>query len=83
MKVECVHYMCFCICTCKVVSISNLSDCKAQHEVDVDFPGTDITSVYSPDADHCQQLCTQHPSCLFFTFIRGNWTRDNRYRTGK
>uniref|UniRef100_A0A671U0U1 Apple domain-containing protein n=1 Tax=Sparus aurata TaxID=8175 RepID=A0A671U0U1_SPAAU len=62
-----------------ICSLSLSQDCKTQHEVDVDFPGTDITSVYSPDADHCQQLCTQHPSCLFFTFIRGNWTRDNRH----
>ncbi|KAK5618604.1 hypothetical protein CRENBAI_015668 [Crenichthys baileyi] len=24
-------------------------------------------------------LCTQHPSCLFFTFIRPDWTKDNAY----
>lgn len=47
----------------------------------MDFPGTDITFVYSPDVEHCQMLCTQHASCLFFTFIRADWTRDNRYKT--
>uniref|UniRef100_A0A665TCX0 Plasma kallikrein-like n=1 Tax=Echeneis naucrates TaxID=173247 RepID=A0A665TCX0_ECHNA len=44
-----------------------------------DFPGSDITFLYSPDVEHCQQLCTQHPSCLFFTYIRADWTRDNRH----
>ncbi|XP_073319557.1 coagulation factor XI-like [Pagrus major] len=62
-----------------ICSLSLSQDCNPGHVVNVDFPGTDITSVYSPDADHCQQLCTQHPSCLFFTFIRGDWTRDNRH----
>ncbi|XP_049891146.1 coagulation factor XI-like [Epinephelus moara] len=45
---------------------------------DVDFPGSDIKHVTSPDAEHCQLLCTQHPTCRFFTFLRPDWTRDNR-----
>ncbi|MEQ2312666.1 hypothetical protein AMECASPLE_033570, partial [Ameca splendens] len=45
----------------------------------VDFPGSDITVLYSPTVEHCQKLCTEHPSCLFFTFIRPDWTRDNRH----
>uniref|UniRef100_A0A667WRI5 Coagulation factor XI-like n=1 Tax=Myripristis murdjan TaxID=586833 RepID=A0A667WRI5_9TELE len=45
----------------------------------VDFPGTDLTQLYSPDVNHCQLLCTKHPSCLFFTFVRADWTRDNRH----
>uniref|UniRef100_A0A3B3TK34 Plasma kallikrein-like n=1 Tax=Poecilia latipinna TaxID=48699 RepID=A0A3B3TK34_9TELE len=45
----------------------------------VDFPGSDITFLYSPSVEHCQQLCTQHPACLFFTFIRPDWTSDNRH----
>uniref|UniRef100_A0A3Q2D1Q1 Coagulation factor XI-like n=1 Tax=Cyprinodon variegatus TaxID=28743 RepID=A0A3Q2D1Q1_CYPVA len=36
----------------------------------VDFPGSDIANLYSPSAQHCQELCTQHPSCLFFSFNR-------------
>ncbi|XP_030002852.1 coagulation factor XI-like [Sphaeramia orbicularis] len=59
---------------------SNLCDeCRPNLLENVDFPGTDITSLYSPDVNHCQQLCTQHPSCLFFTFIRSDWTRDDRH----
>ncbi|XP_051247173.1 coagulation factor XI-like [Dicentrarchus labrax] len=62
-----------------ICSLSISQECNSRHLVNVDFPGTDITSVYSSDAEHCQHMCTQHPSCLFFTFIRADWTRDNRH----
>ncbi|TWW65358.1 hypothetical protein D4764_21G0002580 [Takifugu flavidus] len=45
----------------------------------MDFPGSDVAQVYASDAKHCQQLCTAHPSCMFFTFVRPDWTRDNRH----
>ncbi|XP_029299176.1 coagulation factor XI-like [Cottoperca gobio] len=60
-------------------SLSLGQDCSTHLLEDVDFPGSDIKFFYSPDTDHCQQLCTQHPSCLFFTFLRADWTRDNRH----
>ncbi|XP_042361910.1 coagulation factor XI-like [Plectropomus leopardus] len=62
-----------------ICSLSFAQDCNQQLLENVDFPGTDITSLYSPDAEHCRQLCTEHSSCLFFTFIRADWTRDNRH----
>ncbi|XP_058233640.1 plasma kallikrein-like isoform X3 [Hemibagrus wyckioides] len=34
-------------------------------KVDVEFPGDDFLQIYSPDVQHCQLACTQHPSCLF------------------
>ncbi|KAL6456882.1 hypothetical protein MHYP_G00338450 [Metynnis hypsauchen] len=46
--------------------------------VDVDFPGDDIQQISSPDAYHCQLACTEHSSCLFFTFVRSDWAVDNR-----
>ncbi|XP_053348809.1 plasma kallikrein-like [Clarias gariepinus] len=46
--------------------------------VDFDFPGDNILQIYSPDPQHCQLACTQHHSCLFFTFLRADWTKDNR-----
>nr|XP_046233999.1 coagulation factor XI-like [Scatophagus argus] len=58
--------------------LSQSHDCKRELLVNVDFPGTDIVSLFSPDAEHCQQLCTQHSSCLFFSFLRHDWTGDNR-----
>ncbi|KAM9737243.1 coagulation factor XI-like [Menidia menidia] len=61
------------------VSASPVSQgCQSGFLENVDFPGSDLSFLYSPDVEHCQLLCTQHPSCLFFTFIREDWTRDNR-----
>ncbi|XP_053302483.1 plasma kallikrein [Pleuronectes platessa] len=54
-------------------------ECAEELMENVDFPGSDLTFLYSPDARHCQQLCTEHPSCLFFTFVRQDWTRDNSH----
>ncbi|XP_029299468.1 coagulation factor XI-like [Cottoperca gobio] len=60
-------------------SISLVQECSTQLLEDVDFPRNDIKFVYSPDAEHCRQLCTQHPSCVFFSFLRADWTKDNRH----
>ncbi|XP_059206201.1 coagulation factor XI-like [Centropristis striata] len=62
-----------------ICSLSFSQECNRQLQENVDFPGTDIKFVYAADVEHCQQLCTQHPSCLFFTFVRPDWTRDNRH----
>ncbi|XP_026156339.1 coagulation factor XI-like [Mastacembelus armatus] len=64
------------LCLC---SLSFSQECNQELLENVDFPGSDITSLYSPDVEHCRQLCTQHPSCLFFTFVRPDWTVDNRH----
>ncbi|XP_059206163.1 plasma kallikrein-like [Centropristis striata] len=62
-----------------ICSLSFSQECNRQLQENVDFPGTDIKFFYAADVEHCQQLCTQHPSCLFFTFVRADWTRDNRH----
>eukprot|EP00066_Takifugu_rubripes_P018156 XP_011607422.1 PREDICTED: plasma kallikrein-like [Takifugu rubripes] len=53
--------------------------CRMDLQNNMDFPGSDVAQVYASDAKHCQQLCTDHPSCMFFTFVRPDWTRDNRH----
>ncbi|KAM8766839.1 plasma kallikrein-like [Acanthopagrus schlegelii] len=53
-------------------------ECRRELLVNVDFNGADIKSLWSPDAEHCQYLCTQHPTCLFFSFLRPDWTQDKR-----
>ncbi|XP_038142736.1 coagulation factor XI-like [Cyprinodon tularosa] len=60
-------------------SFSFIKGCRDGLLENIDFPGTDITFLYSPSVEHCQRLCTEHHSCLFFTFIRPDWTRDNRH----
>uniref|UniRef100_A0A3Q2P247 Coagulation factor XI-like n=1 Tax=Fundulus heteroclitus TaxID=8078 RepID=A0A3Q2P247_FUNHE len=46
---------------------------------DWDFPGSDVRVIFSPDAEHCQQLCTQESSCLFWAFIGPDSKNDNRH----
>ncbi|XP_015242650.1 PREDICTED: plasma kallikrein-like, partial [Cyprinodon variegatus] len=60
-------------------SFSFIEGCRDGLLENIDFPGTDITFLYSPSVEHCQRLCTEHHSCLFFTFVRPDWTRDNRH----
>ncbi|KAM4549970.1 coagulation factor XI-like [Fundulus diaphanus] len=60
-------------------SFSFSKACTEELLENIDFPGTDIIFLFSPSATHCQYLCTQHPSCLFFTFIRPDWTIDDRH----
>ncbi|XP_068432147.1 coagulation factor XI-like [Clinocottus analis] len=60
-----------------ICSLSFSQECDQQLKENIDFPGTDIKFVFSSDANHCQQLCTQHHACLYFTFVRADWTKDN------
>lgn len=53
-------------------------DCRRELLENVDFQGTDIEFLYAPDTEHCQQLCTQHPSCRFFTFVRSDSSDEKR-----
>jgi len=53
-------------------------ECVRKRLQNVDFKGNDIRTLYSPDAHYCQLLCTHHPTCQFFTFVRADSTRDNR-----
>ncbi|TDH04400.1 hypothetical protein EPR50_G00151060 [Perca flavescens] len=61
-----------------ICSLSFGQDCNQQLLENVDFPGNDVTSLFSPDVEHCQQLCTQYASCDFFTFFRADWNKDDR-----
>ncbi|XP_034150492.1 coagulation factor XI [Esox lucius] len=47
-------------------------------EENIDFPGSDVLQILSPDVNHCQLACTQHALCQFFTFVRPTWTADKR-----
>ncbi|KAM6958896.1 plasma kallikrein-like [Aplochiton taeniatus] len=61
------------------LSLSQAPVCVRQLQVNVDFPGSDVTHVFSPDVEHCQLVCTQHHSCLFFTFVGPAFT-DVRFK---
>ncbi|OWK00239.1 F11 [Cervus elaphus hippelaphus] len=43
---------------------------------DAYFKGGDVTVVFTPNAKHCQIICTHHPRCLFFTFMTESSSED-------
>lgn len=53
--------------------------CRPRLKENVDFAGSNIQSLYSPDAKHCQHLCTQHPACQHFTFVRTDSSNENSH----
>ncbi|PWA15267.1 hypothetical protein CCH79_00008396 [Gambusia affinis] len=53
--------------------------CDSELRLEWDFPGSDINILFSPDAKHCQFLCTQEATCLFWTFIRPDCIVDDRH----
>lgn len=59
--------------------LSFSQECRPDLLENINFQGTHITSLHSPDAGHCQHLCTQHHSCLFFSFVRPDSTTDSRH----
>uniref|UniRef100_A0A4W6FTZ3 Apple domain-containing protein n=1 Tax=Lates calcarifer TaxID=8187 RepID=A0A4W6FTZ3_LATCA len=44
--------------------------CDHQRQENLDFPGSDVAVLFSPDAEHCQYLCTQHPACTSTAFLK-------------
>ncbi|XP_027893009.1 plasma kallikrein-like [Xiphophorus couchianus] len=53
--------------------------CDSGLRLNWDFPGSDIKILFSPDAEHCQFLCTQEAPCLFWAFIGPDCLVDSRH----
>ncbi|XP_069058009.1 coagulation factor XI-like [Pleurodeles waltl] len=45
---------------------------------DINFPGHEIDSVMTPDADRCQLVCNDLPLCQFFSFTNEKCTDDSQ-----
>ncbi|XP_070841183.1 coagulation factor XI-like [Chaetodon trifascialis] len=54
-------------------------ECSSGFLENVVLLGTEKEFLYSPDTEHCQQLCTHHPACRFFTFRRPDSSDENRH----
>ncbi|KAM6221520.1 coagulation factor XI-like [Rhynchocyon petersi] len=59
--------LCQMVCFLLFASVSG--DCVTMLFRDTCFQGGDITTIFTPNAKHCQLVCTHHPRCLFFTFM--------------
>ncbi|XP_077000714.1 plasma kallikrein isoform X1 [Tamandua tetradactyla] len=56
--------------------------CMTQLYKNTFFRGGDVTSVYSPSAEHYRTACTFHPTCLLFSFLPSSSTNDTGKRFG-
>ncbi|XP_071599454.1 coagulation factor XI-like isoform X5 [Heliangelus exortis] len=52
------------------------SECVTQIYENTYFQGGDLTTVFTPNANYCQVVCTYHPTCLLFTYLPVGWTKD-------
>ncbi|XP_045309989.1 coagulation factor XI isoform X1 [Leopardus geoffroyi] len=52
------------------------SECVTKLFTDTGFQGGDVTTVFTPSANHCQLICTHHPRCLLFTFMAESSSED-------
>nr|XP_020016213.1 plasma kallikrein [Castor canadensis] len=56
--------------------------CLTQLYKNAFFRGGDVMAMYSPDAHHCQKMCTFHPRCLLFSFLPASSTKEPEKRFG-
>ncbi|KAM4710211.1 plasma kallikrein [Discoglossus pictus] len=56
-------------------------DCKTDLFQGTELYGDDVMSVFAPNVNTCQKICTYLPNCLFFTFLTNDWKNSSeRYR---
>jgi len=66
--------------TCFFATVS--CGCLTQLYKNTFFRGGDLTATYTPNAQHCQMMCTFHPRCLLFSFLPESSTNDTGKRFG-
>ncbi|ELK08847.1 Plasma kallikrein, partial [Pteropus alecto] len=57
-------------------------ECRTRLYKNTFFRGGDVTAMYTPNAQHCQKMCTFHPRCLLFSFLPVGSTNDTDKRFG-
>ncbi|XP_019381522.1 PREDICTED: plasma kallikrein isoform X1 [Gavialis gangeticus] len=45
------------------------SECMTQIYENTYFQGGDVMTVFTPNVNYCQIVCTYHPTCLLFTYL--------------
>ncbi|XP_036619446.1 plasma kallikrein [Trichosurus vulpecula] len=58
------------------------SECVTQFYENTFFRGGDVDAVHTPTAEHCQRVCTFHPTCILFSFLPANAIGDENKRFG-
>ncbi|XP_075413353.1 plasma kallikrein [Tenrec ecaudatus] len=57
-------------------------ECLTRRYKNTFFRGGDVTSMYTPNDNHCQMMCTFHPRCLLFSFLPASSTTNTQKRFG-
>ncbi|XP_016041306.1 coagulation factor XI isoform X2 [Erinaceus europaeus] len=67
-----------------VVSGFSLKSCARSHLACIRdifqntvFEDKNVDTVMAPDAFVCRQICTHHPTCLFFTYFSQRWPKED------
>ncbi|XP_028932215.1 coagulation factor XI isoform X1 [Ornithorhynchus anatinus] len=63
-----IHFACF--------LAPVFGECMTRMYNDTYFQGGYLRTVFSPNVQHCQLVCTLHPRCLLFSFLPGRLTPD-------
>ncbi|XP_018409394.1 PREDICTED: plasma kallikrein-like [Nanorana parkeri] len=51
-------------------------DCIPGLKQDVYYQGGDKGSVFVPDVEHCQLVCTFNPHCIMFSYLNASWPKE-------
>ncbi|XP_063314161.1 plasma kallikrein-like [Pelobates fuscus] len=71
-----MSWLCRIFC-CVVIFPLISGECISALEKDVYIKGGDYSSVFAPDVEYCQSVCTFNPRCLMFSYLPGDWARQN------
>ncbi|XP_055970165.1 plasma kallikrein isoform X2 [Sorex fumeus] len=66
--------------TCFFATVS--CECLIRFYKNAFFRGGDVAAIYAPNAQHCQMMCTFHPTCLLFSFLPADSTNNTDKRFG-
>ncbi|KAM5191475.1 plasma kallikrein [Mantella aurantiaca] len=53
--------------------LAKVNDCITALKQDVYYQGGDKASVFSPDVEYCQLVCTFNPHCIMFSYLNASW----------
>eukprot|EP00079_Xenopus_tropicalis_P009991 XP_002934450.2 PREDICTED: plasma kallikrein [Xenopus tropicalis] len=51
--------------------------CISELYQDSYWQGGDLRSVFAPDVEYCQLVCTFSPRCLMFSYLPASWPKEN------
>ncbi|KAM9330415.1 plasma kallikrein [Gastrophryne carolinensis] len=66
----------YAVLCCLTIFTAAYADCIPGLQEDVYYQGGDFGSVFAPDAEYCQRICTFSPRCIMFSYLTGSWHKE-------